>query len=138
MAFTDVEKIRIEVAVPAEILDDSTIEYFLEKNNGSIRRTSLDVARATLFQLSQWVRFKAAELESYDNQYFQQYMAALKLYLSDPNYSIALSGASPYCGGISLSDMRANLENTDVNPVKVENSAPTGYYSYSEKSPFTV
>lgn len=136
MALTDIEMIRLEVGLSDELMSDDELRYFLDKNNGSVRKASQDAARAVLFQLSQWVRFKAAELEDYGQQYFQQYMEALKLYLSDPNYSIAISGASPYCGGISKSDIRDNLANPDVNPVKVDSITPLP--TYTEKSPFTV
>lgn len=126
MPLTDIEKVRLEVGCDISLMSDSEITYFLDKNQNSIRRSAQDVARALLFQLAQLTRFKAAELEDYQSDYFKNYMAALKLYLSDANYSV-INNAGVYAGGISRSDIQANLDTIDNNPVAVEKGIPTDY-----------
>lgn len=121
---TEIEKIRLEIGVPVELMSDTDIEYFLEKNGNSIRKASLDVAKAVLFQLAQMTHFKAAELEDWAQEYFKQYMEALKLYISDPNYNIAIQGAMPYAGGVSRADIQNNMDNVDTNYVRVEKGIP--------------
>lgn len=127
MALTEIEMVRLEIGCDVTLMSDSEIEYFLTKNQNSIPRTSQDVARALLFQLAQLTRYKAAELEDYQSDYFKNYMAALKLYLSDANYNIALKSSLPYAGGISRSDIQANLDTIDNNVVAIEKGIPTDY-----------
>lgn len=127
MPFTDIAKVRLEIGVDVSLMSDDEVQYFLDKNQGSIPRASQDAARALLFQLAQLTRYKAAELEDYQSDYFKNYMAALKLYLSDANYNIALMGATPYASGISRSDIQSNLDTIDNNPVAIEKGIPTDY-----------
>lgn len=123
------------------LLSDTEMDYFLTKNGGSVRRASIDAAKTLLFILSQYVREKTAiELEIYNQQYFEQYMATLKLYLSDPNYSVALQAASPYAGGISKQDALTNITTIDNITVNVDKGIPqdydaSGYYG-GEPNPF--
>ena len=85
---TDIEKIKTELGLLGEaesLLTDAEIQYFLDKNNGSIKKASLDVAKTVLFVLSQQVHERSGvELELYNNQWFENYLKAIKLYLSDP------------------------------------------------------
>ena len=56
MALTDVQKIRLECGLVNEaesLLSDDEIQYFLTKNNNSIKKASLDAAKTVLFILSQ-------------------------------------------------------------------------------------
>ena len=57
MAFTDVTAIRLEIGLVgegADVLSDEELQYFLDKNNGSVKRASLDAAKTVLFILSQF------------------------------------------------------------------------------------
>lgn len=114
---TDIEKIKTELGLLGEaesLLTDAEIQYFLDKNKGSIKKASLDVAKTVLFLLSQQVHERSGvELELYNNQWFENYLQAIKLYLSDPTYTIAISSAKAYAGGISIADIRNNVENPD-------------------------
>ena len=47
------------------------------------------------------------------------------MYLNDPNFSFAINGAMPYAGGISVADIRANVENYDNLVVDVDAGIPT-------------
>lgn len=125
-----------------DLMSDVEMDYFLTKNSGSVRRASVDAAKTLLFILSQYVREKTAiELELFNQQYFENYMATLKLYLSDANYSTALQAASPYCGGISKQDAYDNITNPDNITVNVDKGVPqdydaAGYYG-GEPNPFS-
>lgn len=125
---TDIEKIKLELGLLGEaesLLTDSEIQYFLDKNNGSIKKASLDVAKTVLFVLSQQVHERSGvELELYNNQWFENYLQAIKLYLSDPTYSVAITSAKAYAGGISVSDIRKNVDNHDNLNLSVDIGIP--------------
>ena len=56
MAYTDIQKVRIEVAdldPGLPLLADDEYAYLLEKNNNSVVRASVDAARIILLKLSQ-------------------------------------------------------------------------------------
>lgn len=130
MPLTPVEQVKLEIGLnglPVPILTDDEIQYFLDKNNGSVRRAALDAAKTVLFILSRYVRERTGEIEVYGEQYFRSYMDALNLYIKDPNYSIAIASAKPYAGGISRADAIANATNPDTIPVVVEKALPQDY-----------
>lgn len=129
MSLTDIEKVKLELGLNSfddTYITDDEIQYFIDKNHGSIRRASLDTAKTLLFMLSQFTHSKTeAEIEIWGGAFFEQYMKALKMYINDPNYSIAGTSAMPYAGGIKKDDIRANIENTNNNVVNVESGVPT-------------
>ena len=51
-------------------------------------------------------------------------MKTLQMYINDPNYSIALENAKAYAGGISVSDIRNNINNPDNLALDVDISIP--------------
>ena len=128
MSLTDIQKLKLEVGLVAEasdILSDEELTYFLEKNNNSIRKAGLDAAKTVLFVLSQLIHERSgSELEVWGHTWFENYMQTLKLYLNDPNYSIALNGAKAYAGGISKTDIRNNIDNPDNLALDVDISIP--------------
>lgn len=125
---TPIKALKLEIGLLGEaesLLSDAEIQYFLDKNNGSVRRASLDAAKTVLFILAQNVREKTAlELELYNQQWYEQYANTLKMYIKDPNYSIAINGAMPYAGGISVEDVQANINNLDTISVSVDSGVP--------------
>ena len=67
-----------------------------------------------MFVLSQLVHERSGvELEIWGHTWFENYMKTLQMYINDPNYSIALESAKAYAGGISVSDIRSNINNPD-------------------------
>ena len=127
MALTDIQKIKLELGLvdgASDILSDEEIAYFLEKNNNSIRKAALDAAKTVLFILSTRVHEKIEMLEIWGHTWFENYMKTLQMYLNDPNYSIALENAKAYAGGISVSDIRSNINNPDNLVVDVDISIP--------------
>lgn len=120
--------VRLEVGLVGEaygLLSDEEISYYLTKNNNNIRRASLDCAKTVLFILSQRVHERADILEIWGHDWFNNYYKSLKLYISDPNFSFAINGAVPYAGGISVSDIRENINNADNFVVNVDIGIPT-------------
>lgn len=127
MALTDIQKIKLELGLvdeASDILSDEEIAYFLEKNNNSVRKASLDVAKTVLFILSTRVHEKIEMLEIWGHTWFENYMKTLQMYINDPNYSIALENAKAYAGGISVSDIRNNINNADNLALDVDISIP--------------
>lgn len=104
-----------------EYLTDRDYEYYLVRNDGSIKRAGLDAMRAILFKLSRGARERAGDIEVYGSEYFANYLKALTLVLKNPD--ITLSLAVPFAGGISKSDMRAN----DMNPDTPSRSIYIGF-----------
>ena len=117
MALTDIQKVKLEVGLSgeaADILTDEELTYFLEKNKNSIKKASLDAAKTVLFILSQLVHERSGtELEIWHHTWFENYMKSLELYINNPNFSITIDSAKAYAGGISVSDIRSNIDNCD-------------------------
>lgn len=116
---TPIEEIKLEIGLNGDtsfLISDEEIQYFLDKHDGNKKRASLDVAKTLLFVLSRYTHERSGnELEIWNNQWFEQYMQALKLYISNPSFSLAVSAAMPYAGGISKSDMAGNDNCDTVN-----------------------
>ena len=125
---TDIEIIRVELGdgdSDFPILTDAEYQYFLDKNNGSIRRATLDAAKSILFNLARYAQERVDVLEIRGSDYFKQYREALLMFINNPNYSIATNSAMPYAGGISRNDIHNNLSNPDVYAADIERSRAT-------------
>ncbi len=94
-----------------ELLSDADYQYFLDKYSGSVRRATLDAARAILFKISRFSRERTGDIEVYGAEWFKNYRSALLDMLRNPELS--LSVPMPYAGGISKEDMRINDANSD-------------------------
>jgi len=130
MAFTDVQKIKLEIGLVAEasdILSDEELQYFLDKNNNSIKKASLDAAKTVLFILSQFTHERSDMLEIWGHAWFENYMKSLQLYLNNPNFSINIDSAKVYAGGISKTDIRSNVDNLDNFTVVTDVGIPKDY-----------
>lgn len=129
MALTSIQKLKLEIGLTGEadtLLTDDEITYFLDKNTNSIKRASLDAAKTVLFMLSQQLHERSGnELEIWGHTWFENYMAALKLYINNPNFNIAIEQAKAYAGGISVTDIVANVVNPDNLVVSVDIGIPT-------------
>jgi hypothetical protein len=120
----------LDVAFP--FLSDSEYSYFIDKNDGNIRRSMLDCAKTILFKLSMRgdetvdiFSFKGARAAA-------EYREALKMFIKNPAFNPALTLASIFAGGTSVSDMQANLEDEDANavttPLSPKQPLPTNYF----------
>lgn len=127
MALTPVSEIKLNLGLvgnAADILTDDELQYFLDKNNGSVKKASLDVAKTVLFILSQFTHEKNDILEVWNHTWFENYMKSLQLYLSNPAYSLAIDSAKAYAGGISVTDIRNNIDNSDNHVLDVDVGIP--------------
>ena len=131
MALTLIEQLKLEVGlnnIEDTILTEAELEYFLDKNNLSVRKAAIDVAKTVLFILSSRVHERSGtELEIWGHTWFENYMKVLQLYITNPNFSIALEQAKVYAGGISVTDIRNNVENSDNFTVQVDVGIPKDY-----------
>lgn len=112
-----VDALRVNVgdtACDMEVLKDTEYEYFLTKY-GSINRATIPAMTAVMFALSRWTHERLGQIEVYGGEWATNYRKALELAIKNPEMSIA--SLMPYGGGISKSDMRANVCNADTNAV---------------------
>ena len=104
------------IALP--FLSDDEINYYLVKNNESIRRASLDCAKTIMLKLSMSAGRKTIDILSIDNsRSASSYREALMAYIKNPDLNGSLGNLLPYAGGISKSDMAMNIADTDNNAV---------------------
>ena len=120
MAYTDIQKVRIEVAdldPGLPLLSDDEYTYLLEKNNNSIVRASVDAARIILLKLSQQTDETVSIFSIRGSKAAEQYRLALELYIKNPQLNPLYNNLQGYFGGISVSDMQKNNANCDNNIV---------------------
>ena len=121
MAYTDIQKVRIEVAdldPGFPLLADDEYSYLLEKNNNSVVRASVDAARIILLKLSQQTDETVSIFSVKGSKAAEQYRLALELYIKNPQLNPLYNNLQGYFGGVSLSDMSANNSNADNNIVE--------------------
>ena len=88
MAYTDIQKVRIEVAdldPGFPLLADDEYSYLLEENNNSIVRASVDAARIILLKLSQQTDETVSIFSVKGSKAAEQYRLALELYIKNPS-----------------------------------------------------
>lgn len=127
MAFTDIQKVRIEIGdidPGFPLLDDSTYEYFLEKHSNSIVRASIDAAKTILFQLSMQ-NSETVDIFSVRNTSADTYKQALLLYIKDPSLNPLYNNLNMWVGGTSKTEIAANNANLDNNYVQSLNVSVT-------------
>lgn len=127
MALDAVSAIKLEiglVAQAADLLSDTELQYFLDKNYGSVKKASIDAAKTLLFILSQFTHEKNDILEVWGHTWFENYMKTLQLYINNPAYSLAIDSAKAYAGGISVTDIRNNIDNSDNYVLDVDVGIP--------------
>ena len=137
MAYTDIQKVRIEVAdldPGFPLLVDDEYTYLLEKNNNSIIRASVDAARIILLKLSQQTDETVSIFSVKGSKATEQYRLALELYIKNPQLNPLYNNLQGYFGGVSISDMEANAANPDnnivENPGKTDALFTTGPFTY--------
>lgn len=116
----DILKVRYELAdtdIALPILSDSEYSYFIDKNNGSIRRSMLDCAKTILFKLSMRGDETVDIFSIKGSKAAEQYRMALHLFIKNPALNPALTLAQAFAGGTSISDMQSNYDNADANVV---------------------
>ncbi len=144
MAWTDIQKVRIEIGdldPTFPLLTDDTYAYYLEKNNNNIPRTSLDAARTVLMLLSQRGDETVDIFSIRGSKTAEAYRLALQMYIKDQFLNPINQTLKGYVGGVSLSDMEANdadLDNNIVSSPSNSSLTPTGTFSSFPTKPFEV
>ena len=82
---TDRLRLNVGDIHSVEILDDETYTYYYNKNEQNERRATRDLFTVLLFALSRYTHEKAGQVEVWGNQYFQNYLAAVKLAITNPS-----------------------------------------------------
>ena len=133
MALNLIQIIRLNIqdtVAGLYILADAEIEYFLQKNENNINRTSLDCARVILLNLSMRGDSVIDILSIKGSKAAEQYRLSLQMFLRDPNMNPVLTNCQGYAGGISISDMQANVDNPDNNYARTPEDIPVNPVVY--------
>lgn len=110
---------RIELSdtdITLPILSDAEYGYFIDKNNGSIARASLDAAKTILFKLSiESLDEVVSVLSLKGSKAAEQYRLALELYVKSPSLNPLYQNATLWAGNVSRSEMQTNNNTCDNN-----------------------
>lgn len=132
MALTSIQKVRLEIAdndAALPILSDEEYQYFLDKNNGSIKRAALDAAKTVLFKLSMLASEQTVDIFTVRGKASaDSYKEALKLYIKNPDLNGIFSNITSYFGGISKADIQSVIDNTDNNLVMLPSEESREYH----------
>lgn len=131
-----IHAVRIELGDTSPdlpIMSDAEYRYFLDKNDWSIRRASLDAAKSILLKLSMRTDETVDIFSIKSAATAKQYMQALTMYIKNPDLNSVYNTLVPYAGGISKSDMLANDANADnnivQNPTSIDFDLRTGPFN---------
>lgn len=120
MALTLIEQVRLltqDNTPGLYIVSDDEITFFLERNSNNVNRTALDTARVILLNLSMRSDSVVDILSIKSSKAAESYRLALMMFLKDPNLNSVLNNCQGWAGGVSLTEMQANVDNTDNNIV---------------------
>ena len=137
MALSLIAQVRLLVQdneVGFYFLSDDEIQFFLDRNNQSVNKTSLECAKVILLQLSLRSNNETVDLFTISGvKAAEQYRLALQLFIRSPNLNPVFQNITAYAGGISKADMQANIDNTDnnyistpLNPETIHSTDPFG------------
>ena len=137
MALTSIQAVRLLVQDTAGpglyFLSDDELTYFLDRNNQSVDKAALEAAKVILLQLSIRGDSTVDVLSVRSSKAAEAYRLALQMFIRNPDTNRILQNASGYAGGVSISDMQANVDNLDNNivasPVAEDQTTPASYFS---------
>jgi hypothetical protein len=113
-------------------LSDEEYLYFLGKHDWNVQKATLNAATAILFKLSMQGDDTVDIFSIKGSSAARQYIAALKLYVSNPSLNSSLQLIRGYAGGISKNDMQQNDNNTDNNTL----NHTQGLHSFNNNNSF--
>ena len=131
---TDRLRLNVGDIHSVEILDDETYTYYYNKNEQNERRATRDLFTVLLFALSRYTHEKAGQLEVWGGEFFQNYLAAVKLAITNP--SIDSITAVPFAGGISRTDMDERASDIDAVDKPFYMGCTNGRPDYLDKTVF--
>lgn len=131
MALTAIQQVRLLVqdnALGLYFLTDDEITFFLDRNNQSVNRASLEAAKVILLQLSMRSSNETVDIFSITGKNAaEQYRLALQLFIRSPTLNPIFQNITAYAGGISIADMQANIDNVDNNYISTPLNPETIY-----------
>lgn len=134
--------VRIEVGdtdISLPILSNEEYEYFLNKNSGSISRSSVDAAKCLLFKLSISSTDEVVGILSLKtSKQAAAYMEALKLFIRDPSLNPLYNNASAWAGNISKADISTNNSTLDNNIPQLATNPLANECTYPNDNPFLI
>lgn len=113
-----IHALRIELGdTSAEfpIMSDDEYNYFLSKNDWSIRRASMDAAKSIMLKLSMRTDETVDIFSVKGSSAAKNYMQALQMYIKNPDLNAMYDKVQGYASGISKQDMQSNDSNLDNN-----------------------
>jgi hypothetical protein len=126
MALTNIQQVRLLVQDNTPglyIVSDDEITFFLERNSNNINRTSLEVAKVILLNLSMRGDSQIDIMSIKGSKAAEAYRMALELFIKSPDLNPILQNTQGYFGGISINDMKANDSTLDNNIVQSPSNA---------------
>lgn len=109
-----IDRVRLlvgDVFSDFEILDDTTYQYFLDKNDGDETKAAVDAAKVIRYQIAKAPTRETAGKYEVWSDFAALYTAALNDLIDRGESSLYVG--IPYAGGISRQDMWKNNRNRD-------------------------
>lgn len=112
-----IREVRFELGDTSDlpIMSDQEIRYFLDKNEWSVRRASLDTAKSMLFKLSMRTDEQVDIFSISGSKAAKAFMDALRMYIKDQALNPLNNIIKGYASGISKQDIQENNDNPDNN-----------------------
>lgn len=98
------------------IYQDEEIEYFLTANNDNIQAAFYQLAISILPKFARYARERAGQIEVYGGDYFNHYLAWIKLISKPTSPTFQLVDGGMFYGGID----RAQAQKTFLDPSLVD------------------
>lgn len=96
-----------------QLLQDEEIQYLLKKHNNYPLNAAIRACEAVISKFSRLADETVGSVSKSFSQKAQSYFKTMEMLRT----RVALEGARPYAGGISVSDKQTNTQNEDlVNP----------------------
>lgn len=125
-----VDRVRLGISdySDPEILDDATIQYFLDKNSGNEPATIRECAMMILGALSRQGHIRIEKMEIWGSDNFNSYLKYLEKVILSPTGAYAVGGV--YAGGIDVDDILANQNDGTVVQRRLPIGGWNGEYTY--------
>lgn len=124
-----IDRVRLAVADVQDIqmLPDTVYEKILEQNNNNEVTATRIIAGIILGLLSPGTRCRLDRIETYGNQYFENYLKFIEKVINNPTG--IYSSAGIYAAGIYVQDVLDNQADTEIVQRRLPINGPLGEYT---------
>ena len=141
MSLTPIEQVRLitqDNTPGLYIVSDDELQYFLDRNNGNINLTVIDVAKVILLNLSMRTDSTVDILSLKGSKTAEQFRLSLETIIKNQYLNPILANVNVYAGNISKEDYQNNLDNVDN--MSVVNPTSNVVYSTTadDSNPFSI